>query len=318
MNHHVQDVENVIEKNLAISKVDKRTVDNKVTPKHVTDSTFATVDLGLSTDHSSVGNSPLPTDPPNNAQKSGVDNYERMLPFDSNTTSILFDQGTLKSSEDVDDDRDSAIGNSESHSLMPGTSHVHQHKDQNLKGKFLPLNDIPFTNSNKRSIDVVQVPKVSLGEQIKALHLVSQQEKAKQQMPLHESQNSQMLNREYRPQLNLSETLDSERLEITTNARDRLNEVSSLDDKALREAKLTRNEDIQNTAENTSGIVGHTSKPTNNEMPSKNQVATSDMGSGDKLMSTNNPLDKQPISEDIRGSNTEKVQRKSIHEIDKR
>ena len=92
MNHHVQDVENVIEKNLAISKVDKRTVDNKVTPKHVTDSTFATVDLGLSTDHSSAGNSPLPTDPPNNAQKSGVDNYERMLPFDSNTSSVLFDQ----------------------------------------------------------------------------------------------------------------------------------------------------------------------------------------------------------------------------------
>ena len=309
MDHHVQDVENVIEKNLAISKVDKTQVD-KVIARPTANSPIATVDLGLSTDHSSAGNSPLPTDPPNNAPKSGNEDYERILPFDESSTSTLFDQGTLKSSEDIDDDRDSAIGNSESHTLMPGISHVNQHK-----GKFLPLNDIHLTNSDKHGVEVMQIPKVSLGEQIKALHQVSQKEKEKQQMPLHKRQETQITNK---PQLHLSETLDSERIEVTTNETNHLNEVTSIDDKTLREANITRNENVQSTAKNFGGNVGHTSKPTNVKIPLMHQMAISDKGSGDTFRSTHIPMDKHLTSEDIRGSDTEKVQKKSIQEINKR
>ena len=85
MNLHVEDVENVIEKNLAISKVEtKRNLKSKELPHRAIDSTFATVDLELSSNHSSAGNSPLPTDPPNiNLPNERQEELDRLLPIHS-------------------------------------------------------------------------------------------------------------------------------------------------------------------------------------------------------------------------------------------
>ena len=159
MNLHNQDVEKVIEKNLAISNAGHGKANfgkEKVNP---IDSTFATVDLELSSNHSSRGNSPLPTDPPNidvlNMHKEDVsriaptdpatetvlfdqgtlplpteninigipnfqsEEYSRILPIDSTGETTLFDHGNIPLVEDKDDDADSAIGNSESHPLPP-------------------------------------------------------------------------------------------------------------------------------------------------------------------------------------------------------
>ena len=159
MNLHNQDVEKVIEKNLAISNAGNGKASfgkEKVNP---IDSTFATVDLELSSNHSSRGNSPLPTDPahmdvltmpkeyvsripptdpatetvlfdqgtlplPTENMNIGIPNfqseeYSRILPIDSTGETTLFDHGNIPLVEDKDDDADSAIGNSESHPLPP-------------------------------------------------------------------------------------------------------------------------------------------------------------------------------------------------------
>ena len=159
MNLHNQDVEKVIEKNLAISNAGNGKAGFGKEKANPIDSTFATVDLELSSNHSSRGNSPLPTDPPNmdvlNMHKEdasripptdpatetvlfdqgtlplpteniniGIPNfqseeYSRILPIDSTGETTLFDHGNIPLVEDKDDDADSAIGNSESHPVPP-------------------------------------------------------------------------------------------------------------------------------------------------------------------------------------------------------
>ena len=308
MNHHVQDVENVIDNNLAISKVDKHKHEKKVNQNLAIDSTFATVDLGLSSDHSSNGNSPLPTDPPENLSKAAREDYERILPFDSKSISNLYDQGTLNVCEEVDDDRDSAIGNSESHSLMPGISATQKPE---LMGKFVPPSDLPIKTSKHQSIQNMHTPKVSLGEQIKLLHQVSQDEKVKQRTNLRQTNDDANQYHNFKPPLDLSETLDSERLEATTNIKERLNDVTSNDDKTLGEDKISRTSKLKEKTESNS--------KDKNENTLKDKISMpGDIGSGDKLMNPQISIEKNPISLDK--PSTDNLKKQSIEKqgIDRR
>ena len=302
MAHHVKDVENVIDDNLAISKVGKRKNDNKVVANLAEDSTFATVDLGLSSDHSSNGNSPLPTDPPAKSSKE-VEDYERILPFDSISASNLFDQGTLKESEQNDDDRDSAIGNSESYSLMPGIS---SKKKTEMKGKFVSPRNVPSNSSYDQMIQSEQTPKVSLGEQIKVLHQVSEDQKKNQQTILRESQ--EQVNHNYKPHFSLSETVDSERLEATTNGKDRLNDVSSKDNSKSKEDKNTKN------AQKQTNQIG----PRHSGIAQEDKISISDLGAGDRLMSKPNLIANHPTSLKVGSSEEMKMLTLDRTDIDKR
>ena len=302
MDHHVQDVENVIDDNLVISKVAKRKTDNKVAANLAEDSTFATVDLGLSSDHSSNGNSPLPTDPPAKSSKE-VEDYERILPFDSISVSNLFDQGTLKESEQNDDDRDSAIGNSESYSLMPGIS---SKKKTEIKGKFVSPINVHSNSSNNQIIQIEQAPKVSLGEQIKVLHQVSEDQKKNQQTILRESH--EQVNHNYKPHLSLSETVDSERLEATTNAKDRLNDVSSKGNSKSQEDKNTKNS--QKETDPTSSRQSFIAQ--------EDKISISDFDAGDRLMSKQTLIANHPTSMKIGSSKEMKMLSLDRTDIDKR
>ena len=299
MDHHVKDVENVIDNNLAISNVGKRKNDNKVVANLAEDSTFATVDLGLSSDHSSNGNSPLPTDPPAKSSKD-VEDYERILPLDSISASNLFDQGTLKESERNDDDRDSAIGNSESYSLMPGIS---SRKKTEMKANFVSPRNVLSSSSNDQMIQIEQTPKVSLGEQIKVLHQVSEDQKKNQQTILLES--NEQVNHNYKQHLNLSETLDSERLEATTNALDRLNDVSSKDNSKLKETRSIKNAQKQTS-------------PRHSVIAQEDKISVSDLGAGDRLMSRQNFITNHPTSLQISSSKEMKIPTLDRTDIDKR
>ena len=299
MDHHVKDVENVIDNNLAISKVGKRKNDNKVVANLAEDSTFATVDLGLSSDHSSNGNSPLPTDPPAKSSKD-VEDYERILPLDSISASNLFDQGTLKESERNDDDRDSAIGNSESYSLMPGIS---SRKKTEMKANFVSPRNVPSSTSNDQMIQIEQNPKVSLGEQIKVLHQVSEDQKKNQQTILLES--NEQVNHNYKQHLNLSETLDSERLEATTNAQDRLNDVSSKDNSKLKETTSIKNAQKQTSTRHS--VIAQEDK-----------ISVSDLGAGDRLMSKQNFITNHPTTLQNSSSREMKMPTLGRTDIDKR
>lgn len=302
MDHHVQDVENVIDDNLVISKVAKRKTDNKVAANLAEDSTFATVDLGLSSDHSSNGNSPLPTDPPAKSSKE-VEDYERILPFDSISVSNLFDQGALKESEQNDDDRDSAIGNSESYSLMPGIS---SKKKTEIKGKFVSPKNVHSNSSNNQMIQIEQTPKVSLGEQIKVLHQVSEDQKKNQQTIFRESQ--EQVNHNYKPHLSLSETVDSERLEATTNAKDRLNDVSS-------NGNSKSQEDI-----NTKNLQKETNQISSRQsvIAQEDKISLSDLDAGDRLMSKQTLIANHPTSMKIGSSKEMKMLSLDRTDIDKR
>ena len=299
MDHHVKDVENVLDNNLAISNVGKRKNDNKVVANLAEDSTFATVDLGLSSDHSSNGNSPLPTDPPAKSSKD-VEDYERILPLDSISASNLFDQGTLKESERNDDDRDSAIGNSESYSLMPGIS---SKKKTEMKANFVSPRNVLSSSSNDQMIQIEQTPKVSLGEQIKVLHQVSEDQKKNQQTILLES--NEQVNHNYKQHLNLSETLDSERLEATTNALDRLNDVSSKDNSKLKETRSIKNAQKQTS-------------PRHSVIAQEDKISVSDLGAGDRLMSRQNFITNHPTSLQISSSKEMKIPTLDRTDIDKR
>ena len=309
MDHHVQDVENVIEKNLAISKVANRKNENKVVQNLAADSTFATADLGLSSDNSSAGNSPLPTDPPDNASKH-IPDYERILPIDSKSETSLFDQGTLKLSEEVDDDRDSAIGNSESHTLMPVIPHINQqNKEDHFKGKFLPVNNISNKDIREQNVQIRQNPKVSLGEQIKALHQASQEEKTKQLMNTRDIQEDTIKNNEYQQKLNLSETFDSERLE-TTNIKTRLDDVTPQDEKTLRGVNNSNSDKVQTNA--------HSNSKSTKEMLPENQPSTINVGSGGKKLTEKNSMKRHVISKDIKDSDDALEGAVIRHEIDRR
>ena len=309
MDHHVQDVENVIEKNLAISKVANRKNENKVVQNLAVDSTLATADLGLSSDNSSAGNSPLPTDPPDNASKH-IPDYERILPIDSKSETSLFDQGTLKLSEEVDDDRDSAIGNSESHTLMPVIPHInHQNKEDHFKGKFLPVNNISNKDIREQNEQIRQNHKVSLGEQIKALHQASQEEKTKQLMNTRDIQEGTIKNNEYQQKLNLSETFDSERLE-TTNIKTRLDDVTPQDEKTLRGVNNPNSDKVQTNT--------HINSKSTKEMLPENQPSTINVGSGDKKMTEQNSMKIHVISKDIKDSDDALEGAVIRHEVDRR
>ena len=222
MDLHVKDVENVIDRNLAISNAErKKQLNSKDLPNRNIDSTFATVDLELSSNHSSAGNSPLPTDSPNiRVPNARTEDFGRLLPIHSLSQSILHDQGTLPFSENKDDDGDSAIGNSESHTIIPGpSSNLKDRNKEQVIGDSMTL-DINTENVKishpGQNISIQHKPKPSLGEEIKYLHKLSQEERLKQDKDASNKQPDKSTHKLFTPAaLNLSETVDSLRLDIS-------------------------------------------------------------------------------------------------------
>ena len=229
MDLHVQDVENVIENNLAISSANiksRKEANSNPWPNPPIDSTFGTVDLELSSDHSSAVNSPLPTDPPNiNVPNKQFEERDRLQPLQLRSRSNLFDQGTLKLSEDKDDDVDSAIGISESHPLISGTSSsTRQHnKEHQIMGHSVSLQvntDVAGgETSHVSNMQTKQHPKRSLGEEIQILHKYSQEQKFKQNTVMAKAHETSNQHEKFEPaSLNLSDTIDSQRLETSVTA----------------------------------------------------------------------------------------------------
>ena len=221
MNLHGKDVENIIESNLAISTrqvKDTREVNDNQWRKPPVDSTFGTVDLGLSSDHSSAVNSPLPTDSPliNLPEKEYYDHEQ--LQVEARMDQI--EEGVLT---DKDDDVDSAIGNSESHPILSaGSSNKIQHsKDVILNpNKPVPieanLDLLPAASVPTSSLRAGQYSKLSLGEEIQILHKRSQEQKLLEDKDISNKLEAVKQPGIFQPKtLSLSETVDSQRLDTS-------------------------------------------------------------------------------------------------------
>ena len=295
MNLHVEDVGNVIEKNLVMSKVGtQRNVNSKELSNRAIDSTFATVDLELSSNHSSAGNSPLPTDPPNiNLPNVRQEEFDRMLPIHSISESILADQGTLTFREDKDEDGDSAIGNSESHTIVPGiSSNTRFRNKEQFLGNPSPI-DVSTNNakidSHGQNIQTQHNTRPSLGEKIQELHKLSQEQKLKQDNEATKGHNKDMLKVFTPTTLNLSETADSQRLDASAAIeRDQsLGLQQLLQAQQVKNASYQYDENIERTTQRNIE-TNRRQQYKDNLPPIHHHVASTNFGSGDKRASDEN------------------------------
>ena len=322
MNLHVEDVEHVIEKNLAISKVAiQRDINSKELASRAIDSTFATVDLELSSNHSSTGNSPLPTDPPNiNLTKTRQEEFDRLLPIHSVSQSILADQGTLTFREDKDEDGDSAIGNSESHTIVPGTSNTMRGNKEQFLADTSPIDissKIARIDSNIQNIQTQHNTRPSLGEKIQELHKLSQEEKRKQHKEATKREDTQT-HKVFTPTtLNLSETVDSQRLDASSTVeRDQ-----DLGLPQLLHAQQEKNASHQHVKINDRTTernieINRSYQFKDNLPPIHHHVASTDFGSGDKRVSDENISKNRSAPNEEKHMENEENTRRNIKKLE--
>ena len=289
MNLQVQDVENFVEQTdrlMPSANLRARQDGTDHWRKPPVDSTFGTVDLGLSSDHSSAGNSPLPTDPPlaNLPEK----HFEagRTQPLQGKPGSF-FEIGTWKNPEkDKDDDVDSAIGNSESHPLTSAASLNKKQSSNNLTN---PKHAAPLhINTNSMRIpDSESVPKVnshahqkrSLGEEIQLLHKKSNALKMKDQAvkTQHDGSNQNA----FRPiPLDLSETVDSTRLDTPAGPSEATSKKQVVTSQQNNPTGIS-----QSSTQQALSVVASASQDQKLPPPPPYPVAASNTGSGDRNIS---------------------------------
>ena len=173
------------------------------------------------------GTLPLPTENIN----TGIPNFEpeeysRILPIDSTGETALFNHGNKPNVEDKDDDADSAIGNSESHPLPPRYSST---ACKRTTKEAQHPSELQFSSGDKRELPGAELSPIampnsqhisrpSLGQEIKKLHILSEEYKSMHNTATDIVDKHNYHSEKFRPAtLNLSETVDSQRLETTDN-----------------------------------------------------------------------------------------------------